>query len=84
MLICMRTTIQMDNQLFQQIKRLAIETHRSMKSIIEDSLRETVAKRRQTVRPNRINLPTYKGQGLQSGVDLDHTSSLYDLMEGKA
>ena len=30
----------------------------------------------------RVPLKTFKGRGVQPGVDLDHTSSLLDLMDG--
>jgi hypothetical protein len=32
-------------------------------------------------RGSRVPLPTFPGQGLQPGVDLDDTAGLFDLME---
>ena len=81
MLLCMRTTIQLDDQLLSEAKQHAAKTGRTLKALIEDALRETLA-RKETVGPGaRVRLKTFKGRGVQSGVDLDDTSSLLDLME---
>ena len=80
MLLCMRTTIQLDDQLLSEAKQHAAKTGRTLKALIEDALRETLA-RKETVGPARVRLKTFKGRGVQSGVDLDDTSSLLDLME---
>ena len=81
MLLCMRTTIQLDDQLLLEAKQYAAQTGRTLKAVIEDALREALA-RTETTRPQtRVSLKTFKGRGLQPGVDLDDTSSLLDLME---
>ena len=81
MLLCMKTTIQLDDQLLLEAKQYAAQTGRTLKAVIEDALREALA-RTETTRPQaRIPLKTFKGRGVQSGVDLDDTSSLLDLME---
>lgn len=33
------------------------------------------------MRGNAVEIPTFKGHGLQAGVDLDDTSELLDLMD---
>ena len=81
MLLCMRTTIQLDDQLLLEAKKHAAQTGRTLKAVIEDALREALA-RTETTRPQtRVPLKTFKGRGVQSGVDLDDTSSLLDPME---
>jgi hypothetical protein len=37
--------------------------------------------RRGSEQGSRVPLPTFAGRGLQPGVDLDDTASLFDLME---
>lgn len=78
----MRTTIRLDDELLAQAKQLALETGRTFTAVIEDALRETLARRRQAQQRPRVQLPTFGGQGLQPGVDLDRSASLLDLMEG--
>ena len=84
MLICMRTTIRMDDRLFGEIKHLAAETRRTLTAVIEDALREVLARRRQSrgTSSRPIRLPVVKGGSLQPGVDLDCNAALLDLLEG--
>ena len=52
---------------------------RSLNDFIVAAVRAAVSRR--TVRA-RVPLPSFRGAGLQYGVDLDDSSSLLDLMEG--
>lgn len=79
----MRTTLNLDDGLFRQVKRLAAETHRTMTAVFEDALREMLARRQKSARAAAVRLPVFSGNGLQPGVDLDHSSGLLDLMEGR-
>ncbi len=81
MVLCMKTTIQLDDQLLAEAKQCAAQTGRTLKAVIEDALRETLARTESPQAPVRVSLQTFKGRGLQPGVDLDDTSSLLDLME---
>ncbi len=81
MSLCMKTTIQLDDQLLAEAKQCAAQTGRTLKAVIEDALREALA-HTEAIRPQaRVPLKTCKGRGVQPGVDLDDTSSLLDLME---
>jgi hypothetical protein len=82
MLQCMRTTIRMDDALYARVKELAARTGRTVTSVIEDALRESLARRTVARQRERIELPTFTGSGVQPGVDLDSYASLLDLMEG--
>ena len=42
----MRTTVRLPDSLMRQIKRLAVETDRTLTQVIEDSLREALARAR--------------------------------------
>ena len=77
----MRTTIRIDDYLLAEAKNLAVETNQSLTSLIEDALRELLARRqrRESVAP--FKLTTYKGYGLQPGIDLDDFASLLETME---
>lgn len=78
----MRTTIQLDDQLLREAKQVAAQTGRTLASVVEDALREALARRRHGRPRERIHLPTEGGGGLLPGVDLDNSAALLDLMEG--
>lgn len=77
----MRTTVRLDDRLLTEVKKYAAETGRTLTSVLEDALRETLARRQRQVRRRVVRLKTVAGDGLQPGVDLDDTASLLDLME---
>ena len=77
----MRTTVRLDDRLLAEVKKYAAETGRTLTSVLEDALRETLARRQTRVRRRFVRLRTVKGDGLQPGVDLDDAASLLDLME---
>ena len=52
-----------------------------MGAVIEDALRESLARRRQQVGRFPVQLPTFKGTGTMPGVDLDSNASLLELMD---
>ena len=76
----MRTTVRLDDDLLASAKRAAIERGTTLTAVIEDALRRTLgpeAPRRR--RP--VSLPTFRGDGLRPGVDLDDTAVLLDLLD---
>ena len=81
MLRCMRTTIRMDDDLLRQAKQHASRTGTTLTRVIEDAVRQFLARSRTTMVREPVTLPTFSGAGLQPGVDLDDTASLVDLMD---
>ena len=77
-----RTTIRLPEELARAVKRLAAETDRTMTRVIEEALREALARRDQPPKRRPVRLPTFAGGGLRPGVDLDDSAALLDLMEG--
>lgn len=77
----MRTTIRLEEQLLLRTKQLALQTGRTLTTVIEDALREMFARREQSTQSETIRLITVQGQGIQPGVDLDDSAALLDLME---
>jgi hypothetical protein len=77
----MRTTIRLDDQLLKEAKSAAAASGRTLTNLVEDALRETLARRKTGPRRERVTLPTFKG-ALMPGVDLDDSAALLDLMEG--
>ncbi len=77
----MRTTIRLDEQLLAETKKLAALSGRSMTAVIEDALREVLARQNQLAERSPVYLTTVSGNGLQPGVDLDDSVALRDLMD---
>ena len=77
----MRTTIKVDYQLLKEAKARAARSGSTLNAVVEDALREAFARRRDANRPP-VELPTFPGSQLQSGVDLDDGVALIDRMEG--
>lgn len=82
MIRCMRTTIRLDDDLLRAAKRRAAESNRTLTAVIEDALRIVLASR-EAAPGARPELPTFKGTGLQAGVDIDDSAALLELMEGR-
>ena len=53
-----------------------------MTAVIEDALRESLARKRSKGKTPPVRLTTFGGSGLQPGVDLDDSAALLDVMEG--
>ena len=77
----MRTTIRIDEQLLREAKQLAVRSHKSLTSVIEDALRESLARQRSSGQREPVRLVTCGGKGLLPGVDLDDSAALLDVME---
>jgi Bacterial antitoxin of type II TA system, VapB len=77
----MRTTIRIDDHLLAEAKARAAKSGSTLNAVIEDALRESLARRDRS--PGvRLPLPTFGGNGLLPGVDLDDNAALSDLMNG--
>ncbi|GJM40872.1 MAG: antitoxin VapB31 [Ardenticatenaceae bacterium] len=77
----MRTTIRIDDQLLTRTKKYAAERGQSLTAVIEDALRETLARQDQKQERTPVELPVVEGEGMQPGVDLDDSAALLELME---
>jgi predicted Zn-dependent protease len=80
MFICMRTTLNIDDDLMRTVKKYAAETDRTISAIIETALRYLIEQEQRTDQPYRLRWKTVRG-GLQAGVDLTDRDALIDHME---
>lgn len=79
----MRVTIRLDHLLLREAKREAARSGLTLTAMIEEALRERLARAASTPKPrSRVRLPTFRGHGLAPGVDLDDSAALSDLMSG--
>ena len=81
----MRTTILLSDGLWRETKAAAAASGRTVTSLIEDALKERLARRSTPgKRPRRARLPVYRGRkGLRPGVDLDDSAALLEVMDGR-
>lgn len=77
----MRTTVRLDERLLAEAKKHAAETGRTLTSLLEDALRETLSRCKSQSKTKPVRLKTFSGGGIRAGVDLDDNASLLDLME---
>ena len=80
MLLCMRTTLQLDDELVVQAKISAARSGRTLSQAIEDALRQALAPRTEPTR-RRVSVPTSPRRPLP-GVNLNDNAGLLDLMDG--
>jgi len=78
----MRTTVRLDEKLLKEVKRHAAESGMTLTAVIEESLRERLARksRRGSTRA-RVRLHAVGKGGLRPGIDLDDSASLLSAME---
>lgn len=79
----MRTTVRLEDELLAAAKEHAARTGRTLTALFEDALRTFIAMERKPGKHRHRNLPTFRGEGLQPGVDLDNSADLLDVMEGR-
>jgi hypothetical protein len=78
----MRTTLSIDDQLLKKAKRLSIDRQCTLGAVVEEALRLSLEKKpssdsEKASRP----LKTYRGKGLQAGIDLNSNASVLERME---
>lgn len=80
MLRCMRTTVRLDEHLLLAAKKHAAESGTTLTAVLEQALRESLARRSVPTKARRLRLKTFRGGGVCAGVDLDDNASLLDVM----
>lgn len=81
MIRCMRTTIEIGNELFRQLKRRAADEGITIRQVIENALRVYFSKQPR-VKGYQLNWKTERGR-IMPGVRLDDRDALFDLMDGR-
>jgi hypothetical protein len=83
MVICMKTTLNLDDAVIRAAKERAARTDRTLTSIVEEALRQLIRQETEPVRGYRFDAKPVKGR-LRAGVDLSDRKSLYDTMDARA
>ena len=77
----MRTTLDLDDELYTQVKVLAAENRRTVTSVVEDALRRVLIEHAQEKK--QIELPVSKETGwVHAGVDINNARAIRDLLDG--
>jgi plasmid stability protein len=76
-----RTTIQLDNEVFRAFKRRAAEHGTSLAQEIEEALRSELAARVEAARAEPYRVPTFHGAAPVPGVDLNSNAALADVLD---
>lgn len=81
MLLCMRTVISLDDDLHRRAKAYAVRHGTTLAALVAEALRARLA-RPPSARRRPVVLPTFNGEGLAAGVNLDDMKTVYDRMDG--
>lgn len=76
----MRTTITIDDALLTEVKQIAAQTNRTVSSVLEDAVRESIA-RREGVRSARLEIPVSGDPGTKPLVDILDRDALAVALE---
>ena len=76
----MRTTISLDDALLKRARQAALDRGISLNELVVTALRLELNRVAKPSGKKKIILPTFRGRGLQPGVDLDDSASLEDIM----
>lgn len=81
MITSMRMTIRLDDKLLAAAKVHAARTGKTLTAVIEDALRETLARHQEWEEQEPVKLTTVPGKGVQPAVNLDDSAALLIFME---
>jgi hypothetical protein len=79
----MRTTLNLDDELLRDAKRLAAERGTTLTALMEDALRIVVRRVEKPQPRKRVRLPTFgvPGEGFMPGVDISNNAAMRELMD---
>jgi hypothetical protein len=84
MLFCMRTTLNLDEQLLRELKAKAAREGRTLTSVIEDALRVALSQTpAEASLSGTFQVQPFAGDGLAPGVDLDDSANLLEVMDAE-
>ncbi|MXW01137.1 MAG: DUF2191 domain-containing protein [Holophagales bacterium] len=77
----MRTTVRLDDELLAEAKRYAARTGRTLTSLIDEGLREVLARGERRAPAKRVELLTGGEGGLRPGIRSDSFSEVLDQLD---
>lgn len=80
--LCMRTTIDIHDELLERAKRFASACSKRLADVVNDALQETLARVEQpSDRLEPFHLATYGSSGTKPGIDLSDNGSIQDALD---
>jgi hypothetical protein len=79
----MRTTLTIQDALLRKAKQVSLERNLSVGEVVEEALRLTLGAQAKGRPAQRRKLKTFRGDGLQPGVDPTSSAALLEVMEGR-
>jgi hypothetical protein len=79
----MRTTLTIQDALLRKARQVSLERNLSVGEVVEEALRLTLGAQAKGRPAQRRKLKTFRGDGLQPGVDLTSSAALLEVMEGR-
>ncbi len=75
----MKTTVEIPDPLFRQVKALAAKEGTSVKAVIERALRQMMQTRKRPTKPFKLKDCSFKGEGLQDGLTWDDWDKIREM-----
>lgn len=75
----MKTTLDISDPILKQARSLAARKNTTLRAIVEQALRDTLARERQAVHVVKLRTRTFGGNGLQAGLSWDDWGTIRDL-----
>ena len=82
MLLCMRTTLDINDELLRAVKAHAADERKTLKATVEQALREFLAGPAHPA-SDAPPIPVFRGLGVQPGVDLTDNAALAAIMDAE-
>ena len=79
----MRTTVTIRDDLLRRARQVALQRSCTLSELVEESLQRALSSQPASARTKPTRLPTFRGRGLQPGVDLDSSAGLFEIMEDR-
>lgn len=80
-LLCVRTTIKLDDEVFRAFKRRAAEHGTSLTHEIGEALRSELAASTEAVDAEPYQVPVFRGTAPVPGVDLNSNAALAEILD---
>ena len=75
----MRTTVSIDDDLYRALKERAARTGRTVGAVLEDAVRDSIARSSDGRKPLRIK--AYGRGGVRPGIDLSSNTSIQEALD---
>ena len=80
----MRTTVSIQDDLLRRAREVSLARNCTLGDVVDDALRLALSAKPKSAGSARVRpLKTFRGSGLQPGVDLSSSAGLLEIMEGR-